>query len=243
MLFTCVKTEFMKCRRSFIWPVLAILPIIPAIMGTANYQMNLGILTASWYSLWTQVTLFYALFFYAPLIAVCCAYLWRVENYNHNRNSLFTAPVPYRDIFMGKFIMTSLFALFTQFWLLILFIICGKICSLPGLPPLEIFYWLFRGFLGGLSAAAAILLLAAVIRSFAFPIVLSFVLSIFGLILSNLGYGLLFPFSLMAAGMNSSQSEDMLAGQGGIFYAVCLLYLLLFLSAGTLLLKKTDVKA
>lgn len=37
--------------------------------------------------------------FYAPLIAVYCAYTWRVENFNHNRNALMTAPVPTGYIF------------------------------------------------------------------------------------------------------------------------------------------------
>ena len=42
------------------------------------------------YSLWTQYTLFYALFFYSPLIGICAAYLWRVEHHGHNWNLMMT---------------------------------------------------------------------------------------------------------------------------------------------------------
>ncbi|MDO4332947.1 MAG: hypothetical protein Q4C58_09725 [Eubacteriales bacterium] len=37
MLFICIKTEFMKLRRSFVWLVCFVLPLIPAILGTLNY--------------------------------------------------------------------------------------------------------------------------------------------------------------------------------------------------------------
>ena len=88
MLFACMRAELMKLKRSFIWSVFLILPVISTIMGCFNYIQNTDIVGVSWYSLWTQTTLFYSNFFYAPLIAVYCAYLWRLENFNRNRNAL-----------------------------------------------------------------------------------------------------------------------------------------------------------
>ena len=66
MLLLAIKAENRKLHGSVIWLACLLLPVIPAIMGTFNYTQNLGILTSSWYSLWTQLTLFYAMFFYAP---------------------------------------------------------------------------------------------------------------------------------------------------------------------------------
>ena len=63
MTLLCIRTEAAKLRRSVIWLACLLLPIIPAIMGVFNYQSNLGILTNGWYSLWSQVTLFYSNFF------------------------------------------------------------------------------------------------------------------------------------------------------------------------------------
>ena len=130
MLFVCIKTEFMKLRRSFVWLACFVIPVIPAILGTANYMGNLGLLTREWDSLWTQQTLFYGCFFFAPLIAVYCAYLWRVENFGHNRNVLMTSPVPLTCIFLGKLTVTALVTVITQLWVFVLFIVGGKFAGL-----------------------------------------------------------------------------------------------------------------
>ena len=85
MLTRCILAERKKLRHSLILPACILIPIIPAIMGTFNYLQNLGILKSEWYSLWTQHTLFYASFFFAPLIGLYCSYLWRLEpvSYTH----------------------------------------------------------------------------------------------------------------------------------------------------------------
>ncbi|MBO5524275.1 MAG: ABC transporter permease, partial [Roseburia sp.] len=64
MLSLCIRAESQKLRRSPIWLACFLLPLIPALYGTYNYLQNTGILTGKWYSLWSQLTLFYAIFFY-----------------------------------------------------------------------------------------------------------------------------------------------------------------------------------
>ncbi len=53
-------------------------------MGAGNYLGNVEILKSQWYSQWIRHSLFYANFFYGPLIALYCAYVWRVEHLNYN---------------------------------------------------------------------------------------------------------------------------------------------------------------
>ena len=110
MLKQCIKAENAKLKSSAIWILFFIVPIFPAIMGTFNYLGNIEILQDGWYSLWTQHTLFYADFFYAPLIAAYASYLWRLEHLNHNWNFIMTAPVPSIDLLLAKF-----FILFKQY--------------------------------------------------------------------------------------------------------------------------------
>lgn len=99
MLMRCIRAENRKLRRSPIWLLFLAVPAISAIYGTFNYRMNQGILTHGWYDLWTQYTLFYALFFFAPLIGVYAAYLWRLEHRGHNWNLIMTAPgAPLRSV-------------------------------------------------------------------------------------------------------------------------------------------------
>ena len=121
MLYSCIKAESRKLRHSCIWLAALLIPIIPAIMGTFNYVQNIDILTGGWYSLWTQYTLFYSLFFYAPLIALYCSYMWRLEHMNHNWNILMTMPVSIINVFVGKLCIILMVTLFTQLWVYFLF--------------------------------------------------------------------------------------------------------------------------
>ena len=87
----------MKFKHSVIYLAFIAIPIIPAIMGTFNYLQNLELLKSGWYSLWTQITLFYASFFYAPLIGIYCSYTWRLEHTHNNWNHFMSMPVSIFD--------------------------------------------------------------------------------------------------------------------------------------------------
>ena len=51
MLFRCMRAELIKLKRSFIWIVFLILPILSTLMGCFNYLQNIDILTDGWYAL------------------------------------------------------------------------------------------------------------------------------------------------------------------------------------------------
>lgn len=243
MLISCIKAEQLKLKRSFIWIAFFLLPVIPAFMGVNNYLNNIEVLTSDWYSLWTQETLFYSNFFFGPMIAIYCAYLWRVENFQHNRNALMTAPVPVFCVFLGKLISAFCVTVLTQIWVGLLFIITGKLAGLEGLPDAVIFMWLFRGLLGGLAVTALQCVLSMVIRSFALPVGLAAIASIVGLLASNTSLGCFYPYSLMIFGMNANRSDDMLGSSVVLFIISSLIYTFLFSVLGIQILKKTDVKA
>lgn len=242
MLKRCIWAENKKLAHSYIWIACFLIPVIPAIMGTFNYLGNLGILKSEWYSLWTQLTLFYSNFFYAPLVALYCSYLWRMEHLNNNWNVLMTAPVPIPHIYFGKLIIILKVTLFTQLWLGILYFICGKLSHLPGIFPLEILLWLLRGTLAAIAIGSLQLLLSMVIRSFALPIGISLIGSILGLLLSNKGLALYWPYSMMLLGMNANKAEDMLSGSTLFFLLANLFYALLFTGIALFLLKKRDIR-
>lgn len=245
MLTLTIKAENRKLKGSVIWIACFLIPVIPAVMGTFNYWMNREMLTGEWYSLWSQLTLFYALLFYAPLIALYCSYLWRLEHLEHNWNVLMTLPVPVRDIFFGKFYVIVKVTLITQLWLFLLFCLCGKLMGFRGLPPVTILMWALRGTLAALAIGALHLLLSMCIRSFAIPIGLALPGSIFGFLLINFNRSAacLCPYSLMLLGMNSNSYEDRMTDIIIPFLISTLMLFLLFCGIGILILKKRDVKA
>ncbi len=241
MLLRCIRSENQKLKHSLIFPACILIPIIPAIMGTFNYTQNLGILTQQWYSLWTQHTLFYACFFYAPLIALYCSYLWRLEHRNNNWNVFMTAPVSIPCLYFGKFTVIFRVTLFTQIWVGALYIICGKLIGLPGFCPLPIIFWLLRGTVAAAAIGSLQLLLSMVIRSFSVPIGIALVGGILGMLLMNAGKGLYWPYSLMIIGMNSSKTEDALNGNVLFFLLSTLIFFLIFYLTAVFLLKNRDI--
>lgn len=243
MLSACIKSESLKVKRSFIWVAFLLVPLIPTLMGTQNYLNNIDILQSEWSSLWTQETLFYSNFFFAPLVAIYCSYLWRLENRNKNRHLLMTAPVPVRNLFLAKLITVGKITLLTQLWMFVLYLISGKLIQLPGLPPLQIWLFALRGFLAGLVVIALQLFLSMIIHSFATPIAFAVLGSVTGLLIANSRFGICYPYSLMMLGMNANRTEDMLAGSSLPFLLSVAVWLTFFFTLSVLLLRHRDVKA
>ena len=138
-------------------------------------------------------------------------YLWRLENFNRNRNALLAAPVPIPCLYLAQFLAISCVTLLTQLWVGVLFLICGLITGLQGFPPLDTIIWLLRGCVGGLAIAALQLFFSSFIRSFALPIAMALLGSVDGSLFSLAGFIFHF-YSLMLLGMNSNKEEDVLAG-------------------------------
>ena len=102
MLLRCFRAEMRKLRGSVVWLVFLAVPLISAIYGTFNYLQNQDVLSESWYSLFTQHTLFYSMFFFAPMVGVYAGYLWRLEHRGGNWNLMMAAPVPRFTVFAAK---------------------------------------------------------------------------------------------------------------------------------------------
>lgn len=62
MIIRALRAELIKGRHAPVWIAFVVLPLIPAFLGTFNYLGNLALLKSSWYSLWTQHTLFASYF-------------------------------------------------------------------------------------------------------------------------------------------------------------------------------------
>lgn len=225
MLGKAIYCERMKCKGTLIWPAFLLIPVIPILLGSGNYLSNIEILKSEWYSLWTQVTLFYATFFFAPLIGAYCAFLWRYENFNNCRNVLFSTPVPYSTIYLSKFLLVCILSALTQVWFTALFLAAGMVIGLPGLPPATIFSWIIRGLAGAFVIAALQFFIAAEVKNFATPIALGLAGGVIGLLAANTSAGLFCPYSQMLLGMNSNKSEDILGQNIPLFFAICGVYL------------------
>lgn len=244
-LSRCLRAENRKLRGSPLWAAFLVVPLLSAAYGTINYMNNAGeggLLKHGWLDLWSQHTLFYALFFISPLVALYAATLWRTERVSNAMNVLMTAPVPPMLPFLAKLATLTRALLLTQVWVFLLYSVCGKLAGLPGMPPLRPLLWLLRGTLAGEAVCALQLLLSLCVSAFAPPVLLALGGGIAGMLARNMGLDLFWPYALMLTGMNSSNTQDLLSGGALPFVVSCILFLLLFLFIAKRKLERGEVK-
>ncbi|MFD0710438.1 ABC transporter permease [Paenibacillus sp. GCM10027626] len=243
MLTRCIRAEWLKLRRTRMWLILFILPLIGVMIGSVNYYFNQQALQNGWYSLWTQVCLFYGEFFLPVLIAICCAFVCRLEHVNKNWNAVMTAPLPVSFVFIAKLVVVTLLLLVVHLFFTALYAGAGLLFGLSFPLPGEIAGWVARGWLASITIAAIQLWLSLRIRSFAVPIGISICAVFVGLGMYVAKAGMFFPYSLLTIGMGALSQEPLSASESGLFVVMNVIFLFIVSVAAIRKLKSTDVIA
>lgn len=240
MLLQCLRAERLKCRRAPVWIAFLILPLFPAVLGTGNYLANLSVLQSGWYSLWTQHTLFAAMFFLPAQFGVFCAWQWRLEHTDHNWNSLMTAPVPVRDLYLAKLLLAAGISLLAQASIGVLFVLSGKLAGIAAPLPPELPGWLLLGAVAGVPVCAVQLFCSLVCRAFAPPVAFSLIGGMFGLLFLGQGWGYAMPYSLLCLGMRANNPQMTLSLAP--FLLACAAYTVLFAVLSIYFMRQREVK-
>lgn len=234
-----LPVELIKIRRTPIWIAFLTLPLISALIGTANYLNNLALLKSTWFSLWTQHSLFFCLFFMPPLVGVYASYLWRLEHSGSNWNMVLVNTPVWRLVF-DKIAVCSVVTFFTLGWLCILYVICGLYVGFSEPVPPDLIEWFACGVLGGAAVCAVQCFLSLVIRSFAIPVGMALLGGFAGLAATAAGHYYILPYSLMSRGMranNPNLTVDLPA------YICCaVIFIILFYSLSIWYIRSHDIK-
>ncbi|MDY5564136.1 MAG: ABC transporter permease [Candidatus Limivicinus sp.] len=242
MLCKLIRAELMKLKRSPLWLAFVILPVIPAVMGTFNYLANINILQSEWYSLWTQHTLFTDYFFLPVLIGIYCSFIMAQEVNNHNWNRVLTMPVPRSLVYMAKLVCAAMMILLSEIWIGALFVLSGKLTGMTApLPVKELCIWCAFGTLGGTVMAGIQLVISLFIRSFALPVGIALAGGLSGLVFLTKDLGHIWPYSLMAYGMNSNSPQELLASGYAQFVMICLIYIVGVAFAGSVIISRREL--
>lgn len=241
MLLKLLRAERIKLKRSPVWIAFLIMPVIPAILGTLNYMGNLELLKSEWYSLWTQHSLFTCYFFLPIMLGIYCAYIMRLENSNHNWNKVLTMPVKRSSVFLAKLISASFMILISEIWIGTLFVISGTVVGLTVPPYADIITWCLLGTLGGIVMVSIQLILSIYIKSFALPIAIAFGGGLSGLLFLAKNLGHIWPYSLMAYGMNSNAPQKIIESGYSTFIIICIIYIAVFTTIGSVMISKRDI--
>lgn len=239
MFYQVLRAELLKGRRSPVWLAFVVMPLIPAVLGTVNYWANLGLLQSEWYSLWTQHTLFSSFFFMPALLAVYCAWLWRLETVGHNMNIFMTQPVPVWMLYLAKLVMASGAAVLVQGVTVLLFVLSGWMMGLSSPPFHDILSWAGCGALGAVVVCAVQLWLSLVVKSFAPPVAMALMGGIAGLMAIAQGWGYIFPYALLSLGMRANNPNRLL-DMSSFLWALAI-DIILFASLTLFHLKRRDI--
>ena len=236
-----VRAERLKLKRSPVWLAFIVLPMISAFFGTCNYLLNIELLKSEWFSLWTQHSLFLCYIFMPALIGTYCSYLWRLEHTHHNWNSFLTAPIPLSSLYLGKLTQAAFMTVLGNLWIFFLYYVCGRLSGLNSPFPREAASWFFFGTVGAIAICCVQLFFSMIIRSFAIPIGIAMAGGIFGLLITNKGMGLCYPYSLYSVGMRANNPNLELHASTHLINS--LTYIFLFTALSILWLRKHEISA
>lgn len=242
MLFKLIKAERLKLKRSPRWLAFLFMPVIPALLGTLNYMANIEILQSEWFSLWTQHTLFTCYFFLPIMIGIYSSYIMRQEENNRNWNKVLSMPVSRNLVFIAKLVQVFSMILFSEIWICTLFVISGKVIGLTSaIPWVKLMIWCLFGTLGGTVIAAIQLMISLFIKSFALPVGIALGGGLSGLVFLAKHLGHIWPYSLMAYGMNSNAPQELLEAGYVWFVVICIVYIVLFMTISSMILSRRDI--
>jgi hypothetical protein len=211
--------ELIKLKRSSLWIIAVLLPVLAVTTGTLNYTENLN---DGWTSFTSQVVLFYGMLFFSVGIGLIAATAWRMEHRGTNWHMLLTTTQR-----PARLVLAKVGAIVVPVVVMQVVLVAGTytsgmfVINMDGPVP-----WRFA-VVGGLSIIAALplvvvqSLLAMLMKSFAAPIAVCLLGCVIGVAtvtsvtLRPLSY--LLPQAIVTRSLNLGSSA--LAGSGGLTVA------------------------
>lgn len=231
------RAELVKLKRSAVWAITVILPLLAVVTGTLNTAGNPEILDDGWSSLTSQVTLFYSLLFYSVGIALITSTVWRTEHRGTNWNLLLTTTRRPLSLVLAKIGVILLPVAAMQLVLVVGTLVAGTfVLRMEGDIPWD---FAISGALAVVVAVALVAvqsLLSMLLRSFAAPVAICLLGCVLGIatVLSEplrpLGY--LVPQALNTNALTLGSSAIAHAGAIGVSAMTPLLGAAFALAAG-----------
>lgn len=173
-----LSAELIKLKRSLVWLVVVLLPIVLVLAGAAPQLVDGRTRENWWDTVWLQSVGFYGLFPLAIGIAIVGSLVWRPEHVDSNWSALMSGPVTSLRIVAAKAAVVAGLTAIMQLVLLAAVIVIGKgAFGLPGVLPGE--HLAVTGLLivATIPVAAIQSALSMFLRSFAAPVAIALVAS------------------------------------------------------------------
>ena len=166
-----LRAEFLKLKRSTVWLIAFLLPLLAVVTGTANLANHADTLDSGWESFTSQVTLFYGLLFYSIGIGLLAASVWRMEHRGTNWNLMLTATRQPVRLVLAKIVVSMAPVAFMQLFLVAGTVISGSfVLDLDGAVPWQFLLVGVVAVVAALPLIALQSLLSMLLKSFAAPV-------------------------------------------------------------------------
>ncbi len=171
--------EFAKFKRSRVLFPITLLPLFSVLYGSINYYFNKEILINEWISLWTQVYLFYGLFFYPCLVGIICAYSWFNEYKADGIKLLLTSSHSFIKIVFSKTAVVMGLLLLSQIYFLGLFYLSGRLFNFQMSFSLDFIKWLIIITLLSVLYVSVDMYISLKLKSFSITVIIGLLIGIF----------------------------------------------------------------
>lgn len=246
MLKRVFSVELMKMKRSKLWFLILMGPIIGVMLGVWNFLQNIDIFIQTkedngWLEAWTQVGLFYSSLIYPVLIGVYAALLCRNEHIGGGWKALLALPVKRSTVYLSKLIVIILLIAVTQMFLMIFYLVIGLLFSIPGnIPWMILLGFMFKGWLATLPLAAIQLILSINWNSFGLPLAINIIFTLPVMLAVNTSYGQFYPWAQPALAM--SPYDETPIQSLPIFYTLVLITFCLGVIGGLIKFNTSDIE-
>ena len=109
------------------------------------------------------------------------------------------------------------------------------------IPCDKLITWCLFGTLGGSVMASLQLMISLFIKSFALPVGISLGGGLSGMVFLAKHLGHIWPYSLMAYGMNSNAPQELIKSGYMSFVIICIVYIAIFMITSSTILSKRDI--
>lgn len=201
MFLHSLEAEWLKIKRSKIWLLIFLGPMIGVMFAYLNFFSNQDVFMSDpekneWLKVWSQILLFYAPLIFPILAGVFAAMICRFEHVSDSWKKILSLPIRRSYIFLAKLCLVFLLLAVTQMVTFSIFLIAGWATNLQGSIPLnQLFRFFFCGWIAALPLATIQMIFSIWWSNFGSSLAINIGCALPAVLFANSSYGQYYPWA------------------------------------------------
>ena len=196
-MWNLFRSEFLKLRKSSIWMLIFVSPILSLLIGFAELSEMPDIGQQQWTATLGVMTISHAILFLPLLTGIFSSFICRYEHAGGGWKQLLSLPVSRKNVYLAKFLIVSFLIAFTQILFVLGLFLIGWIKGYPAdIPWGTISTSVIGGWVACLPLIALQMFVSVAWSSFAAPLAVNVIFTIPNmLIVQSEKFGPYYPWS------------------------------------------------